>query len=75
MAMVHVQQSSSPSILTVLQNVFSLHSALGKKKEKKKKEIWLLKQACAYFIFLYFFFKDFFFSSYGFKIHLAELNV
>lgn len=61
MAMVHVQQSSSPSILTVLHNFFFIAFSSRKKMEKK---IWLLKQACAYFIFLYIYF-----LSYGFKIH------
>lgn len=59
MAMVHVQQSRSPYSLTVLQNFFSLHSVLGKKKEKKKKSGCLSKRVLI--LYIYFFLKIFFF--------------
>lgn len=57
MAMVHVQQSSSPSILTVLQNLFSLHSVLGKERKKKKSGCLSKRVLILYF---YIFLKTFF---------------
>lgn len=57
MAMVHVQQSSSPSILTVLQNLFSLHSVLGKERKKKKSGRLSKRVLILYF---YIFLKTFF---------------
>lgn len=67
MAMVHVQQSSSPYILTV-----SLHSVL-RKERKKKKSGCLSRRVCILCFSIYFFLKDF--VPTVFKIPIAELNV